>query len=196
MDRDGEHATVSAGDLRDPAAEGIHQQCPRGGEARLVADALKAAKAAGAGGPDEKGLIVLRADSAFYNHDVIAAARRVKVRFSVTAQMSSVLSTAISSISDDDWTPITYPNAVWDDDEQRLISDAQIAEIGYTAFTRRRKADHIGARLILRRVNASTPRPPRPRTRPKRRPRRRRALLSSGSCSRSTDTTPCSATVP
>ncbi len=42
--------------------------------ARLVADALVAAKAAGVGGPDGKGLIVLRADSAFYNHDVIAAA--------------------------------------------------------------------------------------------------------------------------
>jgi hypothetical protein len=51
------------------------------GAARLVADALVAAKAAGAGGPDGKGLIVLRADSAFYNHDVIAAARRARVRF-------------------------------------------------------------------------------------------------------------------
>ena len=58
------------------------------GAARLVADALKAAKTAGAGGPEGDGLIVLRADSAFYNHDVIAAARQAKVRFSVTARMS------------------------------------------------------------------------------------------------------------
>jgi hypothetical protein len=48
------------------------------GASRLVADALVAAKAAGAGGPDSTGLIILRADSAFYNHDVIAAARRAK----------------------------------------------------------------------------------------------------------------------
>jgi len=57
------------------------------GAARLVADALKAAKAAGAGGPDGSGLVVLRADSAFYNHAVIATARRAKVRFSITARI-------------------------------------------------------------------------------------------------------------
>ena len=79
---------------------------------------------------------MLRADSAFYNHDVIAAARRAKVRFSVTARMSPALNTAIGAIGEGDWTPITYPNAVWDDDEQRLISDT---EIGYTAFTSRGK---------------------------------------------------------
>jgi len=127
------------------------------GAARLVADALAAATAAGAGGPDGNGLIVLRADSAFYNHDVIAAARRAKVRFSITARMSPALGTAISSIGEGDWTPITYPNAVWDDTEQRLISDAEIAEVPYTAFTSRRKADHIQARLIVRRVKRLNP---------------------------------------
>jgi hypothetical protein len=127
------------------------------GASRLVADALVAAKAAGAGGPDSTGLIILRADSAFYNHDVIAAARRAKVRYSVTARMSPALSTAISGIGEDDWTPITYPNAVWDDTEQRLISDAEIAEIGYTAFSSRRQADHIQARLIVRRVKRLNP---------------------------------------
>ena len=66
--------------------------------ARLIADALQAAKAAGAGGPDRTGLIVLRADSALYNHDVIAAASRARVRFSVTAQMDSSVSKAIASI--------------------------------------------------------------------------------------------------
>jgi hypothetical protein len=127
------------------------------GAARLVADALVTAKAAGAAGPDRKGLIVLRADSAFYNHDVIAAARRAKVRYSITARMSPAVTTAISSINEDNWTPITYPNAVWDDQEQRLISDAEIAEIPYVAFTSRRKADHIEARLIVRRVKRLNP---------------------------------------
>ncbi len=127
------------------------------GASRLVADALQAAKAAGAGGPDGTGLINLRADSAFYSHDVIAAARRAKVRFSITARMSSAVTTAISGISEGAWTPISYPNAVWDHDEQRLISDAEIAEIDYTAFTSRRKADHIQARLIVRRVKRLNP---------------------------------------
>jgi len=93
----------------------------------------------------------------FYNHDVIAAARRAGVRYSITARMSPPLSTAISSISEDQWTPISYPNAIWDDPEQRLISDAEMAEIGYLAFTSRRKADHIQARLIVRRVKRLNP---------------------------------------
>ena len=36
--------------------------------------------------------------------------------------MSPALSTAISSIGEDDWTLITYPHAVWDDTEQRLVA--------------------------------------------------------------------------
>ena len=47
------------------------------GPARLVADALVTAKAAGAS--------VLRADSAFYRHDVIAACRRHKSGESTSA---------------------------------------------------------------------------------------------------------------
>jgi hypothetical protein len=82
------------------------------GAARLVADALKAAKAAGAGSPDGTGLIILRADSAFYSYDVIAAARRAMVRFSITARMNPAVTAAIGRIQEEDWTPITYPNAV------------------------------------------------------------------------------------
>ena len=122
------------------------------GAGRLVADALQAAKAAGAGGRDRTGLIVLRADSAFYNHDVIAAARRAKVRFSITARLDQAVSKVIASIPENAWTPIRYPNAVWDDVEQRLISDAEIAEIPYTAFTSRRRSEHIDGWLIVRRV--------------------------------------------
>lgn len=127
------------------------------GASRLVADALVAAKAAGAGGPAGIGLIVLRADSAFYSYDVIAAARRALVRFSITARMNPAVTAVIGRIEEADWTPITYPNAVWDDDEQRLISDAEIAEVGYTAFTSRRKADHLQGRLIVRRVKRLNP---------------------------------------
>jgi hypothetical protein len=116
------------------------------GAPRLVADALAAAKAAGAGGPHGDGLVVLRADSAFYGHDVVAAARRAGVRFSITARSSPAVSTAIASIRADAWTPIHYPNAVWDEAEQRLISDAEIAEVPFTAFTSRRGSslDRVG----------------------------------------------------
>ncbi len=117
------------------------------GAARIVSDALATAKACGAGG-----LVTVRADSAYYTHDVIAAARRGGARFSVTVRMNPAVIKAISEIGETAWTPIRYPNAIWDEGEQRFISDAEVAEVPFTAFTSRRKADHITARLIVRRV--------------------------------------------
>ncbi len=38
-----------------------------------------------------------------------------------------------------------------------MISDAEVAEIGYTAFTGRRQAEHVTARLIVRRVRRLNP---------------------------------------
>ncbi len=122
------------------------------GAARLVGDALATAARAGVGG-----LVIVRADSAYYNHDVIAAATRAGARFSITARMDPAVRRAIAGIGEDDWTPIHYPNAVWDDDEQRLISDAEVAEIDFTAFTSRRKAEHTPGRLIVRRVKRLNP---------------------------------------
>ncbi len=122
------------------------------GAARLVADALATAKTCGAGG-----LITVRADSAYYTHDIVTAARRGGARFSVTIRMNTAVTTTISGIPESAWTPIRYPNAIWDDDEQRFISDAEVADVPFTAFTSRRKADHINARLIVRRVKRLNP---------------------------------------
>jgi len=60
------------------------------GAARLVADALVTAAKAGA-----TGVVTVRSDSAYYNHDVIAAARRGGARFSVTARMDPAVTRAI-----------------------------------------------------------------------------------------------------
>lgn len=117
------------------------------GAHRLVADALVTAKAAGA-----TGVRVLRADSAFYSHEVIAAARRHRSRFSITARLDSAVRKAIGAIDDEAWTPINYTNAVFDEDQQRWISAAEVAEIGYTAFTSKARAKQVSARLIVRRV--------------------------------------------
>jgi Transposase DDE domain group 1 len=117
------------------------------GAARFVADALITATKAGG-----TGLRVLRADSAFYNHDVIAATGRHQARFSITARQNPSIRNAIATIADDAWTPIKYPNAIFDEDQQRWISDAQVAETGYTAFTSGPKANRVTARLIVRRV--------------------------------------------
>ena len=117
------------------------------GAARIVADALVTTKACGG-----SGLVTVRADSAYYGHDVIAAARRGGARFSITARMNPTVVKAISGIFESAWTPIHYPNAIWDEDEQRLVCDAEVAEVPFTAFTSRRQSDHISARLIVRRV--------------------------------------------
>ena len=94
------------------------------GAARLVADAVRTARRAGA-----SGTLIVRADSAYYSHDVMAAARRAGAQFSVTARMTPAVTGAIAAIAEKAWTPIRYPNAVWDDEDQRWISDAEVAEV-------------------------------------------------------------------
>ena len=102
-------------------------------------------------------MVTVRADSAYYGHDVVAAARRGGARFSITVRMNPTVVKAISGIEESAWVPIHYPNAIWDEDEQRLVSDAEVAEVPYTAFTSRPKADHISARLIVRRIKRLNP---------------------------------------
>jgi hypothetical protein len=127
------------------------------GAGKLVAEALRTARACGAGGPDGSGLVLARADSAFYCHDVIAAARRGGAHFSITARMDAAVTKAIAAIDEQAWTPIRYPQAVWDEESQCWISDAEVAEVVFAAFTSRRKSDHITARLIVRRVKRLNP---------------------------------------
>jgi hypothetical protein len=122
----------------------------------LVPDALATAKAAGAD-PARGALVTVRADSAYYGHDVVAAARRAGARFSVTARMTKTVTAAIASIGDGGWTAIHYPNAFADPDTGELISDAEVAEIPFTAFTGRRTSEHVTARLIVRRVRRLNP---------------------------------------
>ena len=47
---------------------------------------------------------------------------------------------AVAGIAPDAWTTIKYTNAIYDEDQQRWISDAEVAEIDYTAFTSKPKA--------------------------------------------------------
>jgi hypothetical protein len=56
----------------------------------------------------------------------------------------------IDSIADNAWTPVKYPGAVCDPDTGAWISDAEVAEVPYTAFASTPHA--VTARLIVRRV--------------------------------------------
>jgi hypothetical protein len=65
--------------------------------------------------------------------------------FLVTARTDPRIRAAIAGISDDAWTPIRYPRAIWDDQLGRRVSDAQVAEVEYMAFTSR-KGQAVAAR--------------------------------------------------
>ncbi len=106
-----------------------------------------------------KGHLLCRADSAYYGCAFVGAALRAKTWFSVTARMTKKVSAAITSIADDAWQPIKYPHAVlvFDEGEQRWVSDAEVAEVGFVAFTGRRQAEHVPCRLVVRRVKRLQP---------------------------------------
>ena len=122
------------------------------GAHRFVTDALITARKSGA-----RGVLVLRADSAYYGHDVITAALRQGARFSITARQDPAVRKAISTIPADAWTAIKYTDAIFDEDQQRWISDAEVTETSYTAFTSKAKAKHVHARLLVRRVTDMNP---------------------------------------
>src|SRR5207247_5293605 len=106
---------------------------------------LGTARAAGATGP-----VLVRADSQFYAGKVVSAARRAGAMVSITVGSSPARQQAIGSIPDGQWQPVHYPEAVVDPDTGELISDAEVAETGYTAFAGTKHAYH--GRLVVRRV--------------------------------------------
>src|SRR5690606_381670 len=95
--------------------------------------------------------------SAYYGHAFVGTALRHKTWFSVTARMTPSVTAAIASIPDDAWQAIAYPNAVFEEAEQRWVSDAEVAEIDFVAFTGRRKHEHVPCRLGVRRVKRLQP---------------------------------------
>jgi hypothetical protein len=117
------------------------------GAASFVTESIGTVRGAGA-----TGTLVARMDSAFYSHAVISACQRRDVRFSVTVRQDRRIRAAIAAIDDSAWVPIRYPNAIYDETSGQWISDAEIAEVSYTAFTSRRKSERVTARLIVRRV--------------------------------------------
>jgi hypothetical protein len=121
----------------------------RGG-ASLITEAVTTARHAGA-----TGQILVRADSAHYGGAVTTACRRSGAEFSITVRADVKIQAAIAAIPDTAWTPIRYPGAVQDPETGQWISDAQVAEVSYTAFET--TPDKITARLVVRRVKDLNP---------------------------------------
>jgi hypothetical protein len=97
------------------------------------------------------GTLVVRGDSAFYSAAVVNACLAADAYFSITVNLDRKVTAAIAAISGDAWTAIKYPDAVWDEDQKSWISEAEVAEIRYTAFSSK-KGQAVTARLIVRRV--------------------------------------------
>ncbi len=92
----------------------------------------------------------MRGDSAYGTRKVVRACRRAGAEFSLVMTKNAAVKKAITSVPDDAWTPVQYPNAVRDPDTGAWISDAEVAEITYTAFASTK--DRTTARLVVRRV--------------------------------------------
>lgn len=122
------------------------------GCADMLARAVATIRRAGVISP-----VLARADSAFYRCDLVKACRRVKIWFSITARVNPAVKRAIASIPADAWVTIKYPQAAWDDELQAWISNAEVAEVEFTAFTGRPRRDQVTCRLIVRRVKRHQP---------------------------------------
>ena len=105
------------------------------GAASLAAEAISTARQAGC-----TGQIVFRIDSAYYSAAVLSAIRRGGARFSVTVRMDPKIRAAIAAIGEGAWTPITYPRAIWDEDQRPAGSPTPRSPRCPTRRSRRRKA--------------------------------------------------------
>jgi hypothetical protein len=120
---------------------------PRGA-ARLIGDAVKQARRLL--GPDRA--VLVRMDSAFFGGPAVRAALAGGADVSVTVRLTSTIKTAIAGIEQTAWTPIEYPDAVFDQDSGAWISRAEVAEIAFTAFTSKKITEQVTGRLVVRRI--------------------------------------------
>jgi hypothetical protein len=105
------------------------------GAAHFLGETIGRVRQAGASGQ-----LTVRADSGFYAHAVVAACRKLEVRFSITIRQQRSLRALIEAIPEQAWTPIPY----W------IEGGADVAETLYAPFADQKGA--VPVRLIVRRV--------------------------------------------
>ena len=91
-------------------------------------------------------------DSAYYGRDAVHAAITGGAHVSVTVRMDQAVKAAIADIDQAAWTTIKYPDAIFDEASGTWISKAEVAEVPYTAFASKKKADRLPGRLVVRRI--------------------------------------------
>ncbi|MDN5806529.1 MAG: IS1380 family transposase [Brevibacterium sp.] len=126
---------------------------PRGA-ARLISDALATTRRLDG---LARARALFRADSAYYAHAAVTAAITSGADVSVTARMDAHVKKTIATIPDDAWETIEYTNAIYDEDNHRWISKAEVAEVDFTAFISKKKSQQITGRLVVRRIPELNP---------------------------------------
>ena len=105
------------------------------GAANFLRETVSRVRCAGA-----TGQLTIRADSGFYNYDIVKVCRAKGIRYSITARQHQSLRDLIEAIPEQDWEHIPY----W------MEGAADVAETEYSPFES--KPDAVPVRLIVRRV--------------------------------------------
>src|SRR5690606_9545739 len=133
-----------------PVLAGVRWRTGRAGSAKgaasMLVEAINTAVAVGA----DPARILERGDSAYCTGKTVAAVVKAGAMYSFAIARNPAVEAAIASIPDEAYTPVRYPGAVIDPDTGQLISDAQVAEVEFTAFASTRHA--TTGRLVVRRV--------------------------------------------
>lgn len=120
---------------------------PRGAK-RLVGDAVRTTRRL----LGNTQLVLVRMDSAFYGRGPVHAALAGGAAVSVTVRMDKAVKRTIAAIPEGAWTTIEYTDAVYDEQTDQWISRAEVAEIGFTAFSAQTSSEQVPGRLVVRRI--------------------------------------------
>jgi hypothetical protein len=123
---------------RAETGEVLHARLRKGssqrGVKRFIEELVARTRRCGA-----SGALTLRADSGFFSYALIDTLIRLRIRYSITIQITARVQRFIDAIDDDAWQPITYP-------------DGGQAEIAETIYVAQRRGGARELRLVVRRT--------------------------------------------
>ena len=129
---------------RADTGEVLHARLRKGssqrGTKRFIEELVARVRRCGA-----KGALTLRADAGFFSYALIDTLDRLKVRYSITLQITPRVQRFIDAIEEAAFEPISYPDS----------GEAQVAETTYVA---ERRGGARRMRLVVRRTRLSDPR--------------------------------------
>ncbi|TGD07922.1 IS1380 family transposase, partial [Brevibacterium sp. S111] len=126
----GLNALLATASTRDSSQIIVGQRLRKGstssarGADKFVSDAVATTKRINPGAA-----VLVRADSAYYSSTVTKAAHDAGANVSITVRMDKRVKAAIGTISDDAWTGIEYPDAIYDEESGAWVSKAEVAEV-------------------------------------------------------------------